>query len=278
MAEDRRMTGKRAAGGNQTEDESSAFALDNEFSAVTYEEFAGEARDTAASLEVLIGNMRSGAADPAEGMSRIRLELQELVVRGRVVHAPIIELLLSRMANYVANLEKPQTNHLDDLETYLDVLRGILDGDVNLPAEEAEFVRSLPARRPADIADFLHQDIEIMLVEPQRTTARFVERELLGCGYRVCVVGGAFDALEQAVRTKPDLIIAAATLDKISGTDLGRALAAIDATHAIPFAILTSFDRSHQALTGLPENAAVLGKGKSFSEDLAQALRQFGIT
>lgn len=251
--------------------------VEAEFGAVTFEEFVGEASDTASTLDVLIGNMRSGAADPVAGMNRMRREIQELSLRGRMAHAPLVELLVGRMMNYVSSIARPERTHLDDLDAYLDVLRGILEGDIGMPSDEAEFVRSLPARRPLDVSEILQRKTELLLVEPQRTTARFVERELLSNGFRVCLMVRAFDALEQAVRTKPDLIIAAATLDVISGADLGRALKAIESTRALNFALLTSFERTDSALADLPPATAVLRKGRSFTADLTDALKAFGM-
>jgi CheY-like chemotaxis protein len=120
-------------------------------------------------------------------------------------------------------------------------------------------------------------DVEILLVDPQRSSARIFSRELASCGYRVTTYLRSFEALELSVRIKPDMVIASAMLDEISGVELGCALAAMESTESIPFAVLTSFNKSHATLKNLPEKARVLKKGNSFGEDIANALEEFGI-
>ena len=56
---------------------------------------------------------------------------------------------------------------------------------MTLPGDEAEFARSLPVMRPADLDDLGQLAVEILLVDPQRTSARFVARELQACGFSV---------------------------------------------------------------------------------------------
>jgi CheY-like chemotaxis protein len=101
---------------------------------------------------------------------------------------------------------------------------------------------------------------------------------LASCGYRVTTSQRSFEALELAVRIKPDMVIASAMLDDISGVELGCALAAMESTEAIPFAVLTSFNKNHATLKKLPPNACLLKKGDSFGDNIADALEKFGIT
>ena len=53
---------------------------------------------------------------------------------------------------------------------------------------------------------------------------------------------------------------------------------AMPLTRKLPFALLTSRDCGHAALTELPDAAAVIKKGGTFGSDLADALAHFNIT
>jgi CheY-like chemotaxis protein len=86
---------------------------------------------------------------------------------------------------------------------FIDTLQIILAGRVALPADEAEFARSLPVMRPADVDDLGQLSVEVLLVDPQRTSARFVARELQACGFRVATAQRSYEALELAARTRP---------------------------------------------------------------------------
>ena len=73
------------------------------------------------------------------------------------------------------------------------------------------------------------------------------------------------------------MIISSGVLDEMSGVDLASALAAIQSTEAIPFALLTSSNPGDTALKRLPDTVAVMKKGNDFSDDFATALERFGI-
>lgn len=116
-----------------------------------------------------------------------------------------------------------------------------------------------------------------MIVDPDFDTVLVLERGLRNCGYRVAAATNFFDALELSVRTRPDLVISATTLDELSGVDLARAMRALSVTRNIPFILLTGFTVDHASVQGLPEEAAIVRRGEGFSEDLAAELQQFRI-
>jgi CheY-like chemotaxis protein len=53
-------------------------------------------------------------------------------------------------------------------------------------------------------------------------------------GYSVAAASRPFEALELAIRTRPDMTISSGVLDEMSGVDLAATLAVIQATEAIP--------------------------------------------
>jgi len=114
-------------------------------------------------------------------------------------------------------------------------------------------------------------------VDTDSNTIVVIERELRNCGYRVSVSTSPFDALELAARTRPDLVIAAAVLDELTGAALARALRAISVTRNIPFILLTGFTVDHASAKELPAEAAVVRRDEGFGEDLATALQRFHI-
>ena len=250
----------------------------NSYAAQVLGDFMRELSESLDELEILTANLRSGAGDIVHGMAELHGQCDKLQQMAQWTHQPFIELTLRRLGNYVEDLERPDEYQVDDICAFLDVMRGIQDGEIDeKTADQAEFVRSLPARRAADVDDVIHQNIEVLVVEPQKSSARIFERELRNCGYRVSSAYSFFEALELTVRTRPDLVISSAILDNLSGVDLARSISAIGPTRGIPFALLTSFEAGHEAIRGLPEQAAILRKGEGFGEDLANALERFQI-
>ncbi len=252
---------------------------ENQYSTQMVADFLRELSEVLDELEILTSDIRSHTIDLAAGMAELTGHCKKLQQMAYWAHQPFIDLTLRRLVNYVEDLPDPDEYQVDDICAFLDVIRGIQEGEIDeKTTDQAEFVRSLPTRRAADVDDVIHQEIEVLVVEPQRSSARIFERELRNCGYRVSHAYGFFEALELTVRTRPDLVISSAVLDQLSGVDLARSLGVISPTQSIPFALLTSYEAGHEAISELPDRAAILRKGESFGEDLAAALERFEIT
>ncbi len=246
-----------------------------EYTAQVESDFESDVREELATFEVLASNMRIGDAEA--NLATFRTGLDRLLNLRSTVDMPLFDLLLRRLENYVCDLDAPTEDQISDIEAFLDLMHGILDGEVGGEVNEAEFFRSLPAPRPADLEDFHHLDLEILVVDTNKTAMRIVGRELVNCGYRVATANRSFEALELAIRTRPDMIISSAVLDEMSGVDLASALAAIQSTESIPCAILTSFDANDASLKRLPDSVAIMKKGDEFANDFAATLERFGI-
>jgi CheY-like chemotaxis protein len=178
-----------------------------------------------------------------------------------------------RLDDYLADLKALGQSNLRDLRTFLETISDLLDATIAADSEPAEIVRRLPAKPGLDIGDIETRDIEILLVMPPSTVARLVQRELQECGYRVNTVHSAYDAVPLIVRTKPNLVIASAVIDELSGIDLAAALTSMVETRNIPIALITSFSSRHESLKFLPDSVPIIKKGSSFGDDLTAALQ-----
>jgi len=242
-------------------------------------EFVEEVRDILSGLEVLIGNMRSNTAPAKESLGRIQRDMLNIAVRGSTMDQPLVTIVAHRFGEYVADLTDAGTHQLDDMLAFVDQLRQALDGKVQVK-ESAAVVRALPTRvlnnfNPADVKI---TNIEVLLVTTDRATSRIVERELQACGYRVSTVRSPFQAMEMAVRTRPDLVVISGVLDDLSGVDLATAFATMPSTRDIKVAMLTSYGWGHPELFDLPARVPIIRKGGSFGDDLAEALARLQIT
>lgn len=242
-------------------------------------EYIEETTDLLSDLDVVIEQLATGSEEGRKRFDILLGKLSSLCVTGRHTRYALLNVTMHRLQNYLDGLDRPNRDQVQDVLTFSDTMRGIMDGSIEHDGWDfSEFVRSLPVRRPMDVEDLEHLDVEIMVVEGRRSAARIFERELQACGYRVASVRNPLEALALAVKTKPDMVLASAELDDISGIDLACALSAMPTTRGIPFAILTSYKKGDQRLKDLPEGAAILNKGAGFSDDLADVLEGFGIT
>jgi PleD family two-component response regulator len=242
-------------------------------------EFVEEVRDIVSGLEVLIGNLRSGTVSAKEALPRIQRDMLNIAVRGSTVDQPLVTIVAHRFGEYVADLTSATAQQLDDMMTFLEQLRHALEGKIEASAG-ASVVRALPARIVGNFnpADVKITDIEVLMVISDRATAHIVGREMQACGYRTSTVRSPFQAIEMAVRTRPDLIIVSGVLDDLSGVDLATAFASMPSTRDLKVAVLTSYGLGHPSLHDLPARVPVIRKGANFGDDLAEALARLQIT
>lgn len=244
-------------------------------------EFIEEVRDILNGIDVLLGNLLSRSTPVQQGLTRIRHDILNVEIRGTTLDQPLVTIVANRLSEYLADLKDLNEGQIRDIQAFVDRIRAALDGTLDDSAtSSAKLVRSLPARvvggfNPADVKV---TNIEVLLVVPDKAMSHIIERELVACGYRVSNVRSVFQAIERAVRTQPDLVIASAVLDHLSGVDLANALVGMPTTRNLPVAILTSFNWGHPSLQDLPPRVPIIRKGARFGDDLAEALARLNIT
>ncbi|WP_445679721.1 hypothetical protein [Radicibacter daui] len=251
---------------------------EEELDRVAEKEFLDEARDIINGLELVLQNCRIGSVEAEDAAATLRREASNLHLRARACRQATLSVLAQRFDDYAASLKTLVPAQIDDVQRYLDRIGAALDGDVVEVEKVRTIVRELPRSQGFDVKDVEVMEVEIMLVMPQRSAARIVERELVQCGYRVMKVLDEFEAIPMAVRVRPDLILVAGVLKEISGVDLLSALSAMPTTAAIPSAVLTSLAPNHPDLARLPLRCGLIRRGSHFADDLAQVLHRFDIT
>lgn len=237
-----------------------------------------EARDVVDSFEVRLQQLRSGNLGADEGLKLLSREASNLRLKMQTVAITGLAPTTHRLDDYLAGLKTIETQNIDDVQAFVDRISSLLDGEKVAVEEVAEVVRSLPRKTTFDIKDVTVTDTEVTLVIPQRAAARIVERELAECGYHVSTVLNPIEALSLIVETRPDMVITAQVMPRVTGVDLACALAAMPTTKDIPVALLTSLEPNHPDLAPLPVNVGLIRRGVSFGDDLAHVLERFKIT
>ena len=241
-------------------------------------EVLDEARDVVAGLELRLQQVRAGVLDGATAAKLLAQDAASLRLKARSVAIPGLGPLTHRLDDYAADITSVEAEHVEDLQAFSDKISDLLDGAPTGQQDVAAVVRDLPRKKTFDISDITITNTEVTLVVPQRTAAKVVERELAACGYRVSTVNDPLEAIGLVMETKPDLVITAMVMPRMSGVDLACALAAMPATRDIPVAVLTSMDAEHPDLKPLPMSVGLIRRGDSFGDDLADVLQRFKIT
>lgn len=239
------------------------------------QEFLVDARERIDLIE------RALAADGSTGsgvLVTIRREVHNLKGLAGSFGFPAVGLIAHRLEDYVSELESLEARHRADITVFIDRLADIVDAGQD-PGDGAagEIVRGLPAHPGFEIAPSAARSVEVLLVAPSKAVSQIAVRALRALGYRVTTARTAWEAIEIAVRTRPDLIITSAVMAGASGIDLVRALATMTATQGLPVAVMTSFSKDHPELLRLPPQVPVIRLGDSFEADLAEIVTGVGL-
>lgn len=247
-------------------------AIDNMVAKLS-QEFLVDTVDTLSELGILVSETIAGKVEAVYALPTIRRETHTLKGLGTSFGFPSLTVIAHRLENYLVDLETLDKRQMEDVLKFFDRMQEIADTGVN-PDDEAvsKIVRALPAKGAASEDFEAVSDLEILLVAGSRIVGRAIEGELNKRGYRVVTVTSPIDVFEMAIRTRPDMIIASALMDKISGIDLARALKSMTATQDIPFALLTSFDASHPELRKLPSGVALLHHDRDINAEIDDAV------
>jgi len=239
-------------------------------------EFLVDAQDRLEDIAHELKTSQTPDSDAEETLLAIRRQCHSLKGMGSSFGFPTITLIAHRLEDYLARAHVINPRIVRDINFYCQRLLHIISsGEDPGPDAAAEIIRALPTFSLFDVEDIVPLSTEILLVTPSKTIGVIVGRELAGCGYKVTRFSNAWEAMQFAASTRPDLVITAAIMDVIDGVNLLRALSAMAPTADIPVALLTSLNIASRELESLPPGVAIIRHGEYFSEDLAEMLADF---
>ena len=188
----------------------------------------------------------------------------------------VVSQIAHRLEDYMDTCDAIGGPQLSGIQTHLDRIRDILEtGHDPEPDAAAEMLRRLPA--PVSPKRAPEKIVHVLLVMPKSVQRKIIAHELLGRGFQVSMVETALHALKVALAERPDLIVASQEIEDFPGVELARVCTDIAATAPCRFILMTSHRATDPALAGLPASAALIGKGPTFSRDLAARLAEWGM-
>lgn len=243
-------------------------------------EFVDEAEENFNEIDIMIQNLRAGNDDPKSAIIKLRRIAHSMKGTSGLSDFPLVGAIMHRLEDYLSGLDRLENKYLDDVQVYIDKARKFSSLSIDhssIPA--SDIVRQLPDRILAGIdttgmvAD-TENVIEVMMVIKEKTAGMLFERELRAAGLRVITVKNSFQAIESAVREKPNMIVVSGVLDELTGVDVAAAIASMPTTSKIPVCMLTSFPKGHPDLSGLPDKVELIHKNK-LKDDLLNVLEKF---
>ena len=237
-------------------------------------EFLEATEDNLDFIEDISNQSLEGAVEPGQAFEEIRRRIHSIKGTAASVGYPITSTIAHRLEDYLEGAKDLNETLIGGIGKYADKIREIISsGKEPSPQETSAMLRALPMSYQSTDFQIDVLDVEVLLVSPSKMIAKIVRNELMQCGFRVVRATGAMEAFQLAVRSQPDAMVFAQTLDELSGADLARAFKAMSNTADKPIGVLTSFSLDHPALQGLPSDVRIIRTGRvHFPDDMGDFL------
>ena len=248
-------------------------ALFDDIVANLTQEFLGESSDRLARMQVSLTNLASAKGDKRETILSLSREIHSVKGSAANFQFRTVATVAHRFEDHMSATLDQTPLPIEEYQQFVDCLSDLIElGREPDPKQSAKMQAKLPILADFDPTSVAAKPGRALVVIRARTMGHMLSRELANCGFRAQTALDVFDAVRLSVTDRPDIVLTSAVMDGISGVDLINALRAIKATADLPCAVVTSFDRDHPELAGLPQDAGVVRLGKTLSDDLGMVL------
>ncbi len=243
-------------------------------------EFVDQCQVVMDELENLLNSVYSGSHDAGSAVDYMRREMHNLKGQGSVFGYPVISMIAHRLEDYLAKEQVLDIDRIDDVNIYLDHIRGIIARDQLLSeAETNELLRSLPQFGFTEHSDLeketILEDVEIMAVTSSKLHRHRLQSALNKPGWRLIFFDRTLDLLENALASPPNGVIVSGELPLVSGVELARVFLALDKLKKVPVAILTSHHKNHKNFADVANSINFISTGQEFFQDIQSFIKVF---
>ncbi|MCX8500689.1 MAG: response regulator [Alphaproteobacteria bacterium] len=244
-----------------------------------YRHFKDEAVEVISHLALRMEAVIGGAAPSLTELQEIKSSSQWLLTEAANTGVAEIEIAIRQFDRFIKNQPSLGAKQAMIITEWLERLKvAIINYQIITAEGEGSQSYLVEHIRPVfELSDIVKQQIVIVLIVSDRTSALIVERELAACGYSVSHITDPDKAKATCATVRPDLVICNVTLSKGDGVQLAQSFKTDSALSRINFALLTSFDAANPIFRSKPATVPIIRKGAHFSEDLTKSLHQFGI-
>lgn len=248
-------------------------ALFDDIVANLTQEFLGDSTDRLARMQVSLTNLAGSGKPDREPILALSREVHSVKGAAANFGFRALATVAHRFEDHLAATLDATPLPVEDYQRFVDVLSDLVDLGRDPDGQQAAKIQSrLPILAAFDPTSVTARPGRALVVIRARTMGHMLSRELANCGFMSQTALDPFDAIRLAATEQPDVVLTSAVMDGISGVELITALKAIKSTAGLPCAVVTSFDRDHPELAGLPKSAGVVRLGKTLSDDLGMVL------
>jgi len=228
-------------------------------------------------LDDMIEVLRTDTDSSNDVMTDFRGQVHSLKGIGGTFGFPLISMICHRLEEYIETERTFSADEFDELQMFVDKIRQIIEiGDNPDDKESERTLAELPT--PPDPAPTTAPvtEVKIILASPMATLRKMAEFFLSEQGCQVISTDSSVKAFQLAVENRPHLVISSVQMETMSGTDLGRAVAAVSLLKNTRVSLMTSSADAGDLSAGIPDEFSCI-RTDHMEDDISEVLNALNI-
>ena len=242
------------------------------------QEFIDSASDRVETIDRALDAGLRGNVEHQTTLALVRREAHSIKGMAGSLGFPIVSQIAHRLEDFIEGASGLDDSLAKEIGVFLDKIDEYSTAaEIPSQDETTQVLRSLPYKG-GDGLSIEVNNVEVLVSTPSKVAGKIVRTELQNCGFRVVRTDSAIDIFNIVVRSKPDAVVMAATMNEVNGVDLARAFDALSFSTTMPIGILTSYSLDHPMLQSVPEGVTIIRTGAAhFADDMGDFLYRLQI-
>lgn len=234
-------------------------------------EFIEESLTELESIGEMLEDMRDAKVDVSDRYLVLKRWVHNLKGQGGTFDLHSVTAIAHRLEDYLDGISHFRGNTVPEIYAFIDWIERILEKRQDLEPEHlSRVIRRLPAPPNPNARPERFLNKEALVVIPSKVAHGIVRASLESQGIRVVSSYSSIEGFILSVSTRPDLVIASAIMDGVSGIDLASALVAMPKTCEIPVILVTSLEQNNPALKKLPASVSMVPYDKEIQNRICK--------
>lgn len=232
------------------------------------DDFITDARDKIDQIDDVLDAIEAGEGRYENHL----LDIQRLVHSIKGMAGSFGFMSISRIAHamedYVEIVSSQSAVPIKECRNFIAAIDQVLTARSEPTEEEAVMLLDglpVPHHRNANIPDKMLGKAVVLM--PKGLQRKIMAQELVNLGFRVIIADDPLELMDVCLSGLPDIVVTSMMLDRLSGTELAKALGVIDRTKHIRVAVFTSDDTLDGSSDELPASTGIIRKGPTMSRD-----------
>ncbi|MCK5041815.1 MAG: Hpt domain-containing protein [Sphingomonadales bacterium] len=225
--------------------------------------------DRLESLDQLIDQIYNGKGERGEQFRKFSQEIHSLKGSAGTFGFHLVSTIAHRLEDYMESSKRLEKDQWLDVQKFIDAIRLIFEAGHDPEQDQhGDILSQLPSSSKQE-----QDSTTLLLVMTSGLIRKHLGTDLAAKGYDISFANDPVQAIDIALKIKPDVVISSQEFANITGLELAKALKVIDGTKHIKFALMTGNKKLVKKLGHHHDGMCVIYKDKDIAENITKCFK-----